>query len=263
MLFLHAQNAKFFVPLQVKPKHYTMLKLVEHELRKIEFEYDEQKAWTEQDESLLNAYLSLHNHELEHKTTGKDLMQRYGEQNKMIEQARKQLMELKDSFTQTRELADKLSGDILFKKPYRTEPLYEALDHTSQLLQTYDTYMRTIANEGLEKEREAFFDADENTEHWDAFDDANLLHSQNYEVNAIDTSSFFDEEEKFRSFLSVVVTTANNSAMDYINEVINNYNKLMLQTEVQYELYKEFVKRLALIESLTGDSTGGTYFNLN
>jgi len=238
-------------------------KLVEHKLRKIQFEYDDTKPWTEQDENLLNAFIGLHDYELERKTTGQELMKQYSARDKEIENAREVLKKVKETFAATRQMADHLVADVAYKKSHAVEKFYEAVNTTNDAIQEYDKIMRAIGDEALDKQKEKYFEEEENHQAWEVFETATNEHYNNYEVNAIDIVSFDKADEAFKTYLSVVINSGNSSAMDYMNEVIHNYNLLMLETEVQYELWQEFTKRIFLIEKITGSDSGTAYFNMN
>jgi len=237
-------------------------KLIEHKLRKIEFEYSDTIPWTEQDEALLNSFVAVHDYELQRKQTGRELIKKYSERNKQIEYAREELNRLKEKFAATRLLADHLLEDIALQKTQEVEKFYAEVYAVNDAIAAYDKIMRPIGDDALDKEKEKFFDEQNEIAAWEAFDEINLTHSQHYETNAIDIVSFDKADEQFKTYLRVV-RDSNNSAMDYMNRVINNYNTLMLETELQYKLFEEFIKRVELLKKITVVKAGNAYFNLN
>ena len=84
---------------------------------------------------------------------------------------------------------------------------------------------------------------------WKELSDIEMTHSRNYEINAIDVCSFDDEKERFQIFLGVHKDHSDGiSRMQ--NDYVLDYNTLMLQTEMEYGIWNEFVKRLDLLTKM-------------
>jgi hypothetical protein len=237
-------------------------KVIEHKLRKIEFEYDDSKPWTQADETLVKTFLDIHDWEQQRSELGRFLLQHYSELDKRVDQARELLNKVKETFTNTRIIADGLPAFTTLK-PAAVDAFYQQLAKTSAELMEYDAIMRAIDMGEFEKEKSKYFAEQDHPEVWDKFSEADLAHSQSWKENSIDIVSFSRADEGLRSFISVT-RRSGDSIMDCINRVIGNHARLMLETEMQYELWKEFHKRIALFEHFTGrDKPEGDYFNAN
>jgi hypothetical protein len=91
-------------------------------------------------------------------------------------------------------------------------------------------------------------------EPWDVYEKIKTNHFGNYDINAIDTMSFDEDDERFRDFISLR-DMQNQHTIDYSNGIIENYNRLILETNTQYGIWEEFLKRLSLIRQVVRSKT--------
>lgn len=237
-------------------------KQFDHPLRKFEIEYDELKPWTTLDQNLLDAFIGLHDYEWERKENGHALMKQYAEIDKDVETARAELQKVRKLLDETRVLADVVIPALTINQVVVHEHFDKAVEQTGEAIQEYDKQMRSIDLDSMEPAKNAFFEEQNNMTLWDQFEEVNLEHAQQWEVNSIDTAAFDDTDEKFRSFLSML-EKHNDQVMDFINRAMNNHRILMLETEMLYEIWKEFVKRIQLLEHITGKPRNTDFLNLN
>ena len=237
-------------------------KLYEHPLRKFEIEYDDSKPWTALDEDLINAFIALHDYEWERKEKAGELLKQYGELNRAVDAARVEWQKVKKMMDETRQFAEVVIPAMQLKQVVVHEHFDKTVVQTDEAILEYDKVMRAIDLETPEPDRDAFFEEQENLTWWDQFDEVNLEHSQQWEVNSIDTAVFTDTEEMFRLFVGEQ-TKHHDQVMDYINRVINNHHILMLETELLYEVWKEFIKRVQLLDHITGKPDNRDFLSLN
>ena len=231
--------------------------VIEHAARKISFSTDELKPWTKEDETLIKAYISLHDKELSLKAQAKELLSLSADLNKQTEKVRLKLIELKEMIAAISKLAD----GFIVVSPNRQHKANE-INKEAEKLSAYITgdYHSILSEleltvKACEEKNGAFINDTENNELWDAYSDIKHSHFHNYEINAIDIVSFDKDDDTFRGFASVW-RDHNKGIIDYANEAIGNYNKLILETEMQYALWEEFLKRLSLIRMVTAAETG-------
>jgi hypothetical protein len=231
--------------------------VIEHATRKISFSADELKPWTKEDETLIKAYISLHDKELLLKAQANELLSLSADLNKQTEKVRLKLIELKEMIAAISKLAD---GFIVIN-PNRQQKANE-ISKEAEKLGAYITgdYHSILSELELtsktcSEKNGAFINDTEDNELWDAYNDIKRSHFHNYEINAIDIVSFDKDDDTFRNFASVW-GDHNKGIIDYANEAIGNYNKLILETEMQYALWEEFLKRLSLIRMVTATETG-------
>ncbi|HXH19290.1 MAG TPA: hypothetical protein VNJ07_09425 [Chitinophagales bacterium] len=238
-------------------------KQIEHPFHKISFDYDDTKPWTARDEKLLNTYLRLHDSEARRHENARDLMKRYGEHEKHIEEVRKKMKQMKEKLTATRDAADHILAQIQLQVPNALENFVKQMNETNDFIQEYDKEIRKLEAEtmDLKKLKDHYHDEEEDSSLWELLTDLKITYG--YDKNmAIDYVSFDDDEERFREKASYI-SRQNDNYMDYCNRVIENYNRLMLETEIQYEVWKEFCRRMVLIEHITGHDSGKTTISIN
>ncbi len=225
-------------------------KVYEHPTRKISFSVDESKPWTADDESLVNAYLKLHDKETLLKEKGKELMSNCSNLNKHIEKVRVALMDIKTKIAALSKLAD---GFIVvdISRAKKAAKISEQVTKVNDEVLTYGSLLDKLDEEtnNCSALNSAFIDATENFDVWEEYDDIKSKHLNNYETNSVDIVSFDKDDDAFRGFVSIW-SDDNKTIIDYANNAIDNYNKLILETEMQYAIWEEFLKRFALIRSI-------------
>ncbi len=101
----------------------------EHAMRKISFSTDELKQWTHEDETLMKAYISLHDKELLLKAEAKELLSLSADLNKGTEKVRLKLIALKEMIAAISKLAD---GFIVIN-PNRQHKANEIINQAEKL----------------------------------------------------------------------------------------------------------------------------------
>jgi len=231
-------------------------KTIEHPFHKITIEYDETKPWTPRDEKLLNIYLQLHDAEARQHEIAFDLLKKYGEHGKHIEALRKELKTVREKLNSTREMADHVLGQLSLKVPNALENFVQSVNATNDMIQEYDKKLRELEVESRELNvlKEKYHDEEEDNQLWERLSELKITYA--YDNNlSIDYVSFDDDEERFREKASYI-SHQNDNYMNSCDRTIENYNRLVVETEVQYEVWKEFCKRMALIEYITNRDAG-------
>ncbi|MFN8323421.1 MAG: hypothetical protein U0T74_12240 [Chitinophagales bacterium] len=237
-------------------------KLFEHPLRKFEITYDDSKPWTTQDEDLVNAFLNLHQYVMERTETSRHLMEQYAALNRAIGAARTEYQKVRKMMDETRQMAEVVIPAMQLNQVVVQEHFDKAVLQTDEAILEYDQVMRAIDLETPEPARYAFIEEQDDAPIWNQFDETNLEHSRQWEVNSIDTAVFTDTEEMFRVFVGEQARQQD-QVIDYTNEVINNHHILMLETELLYEVWKEFVKRVQLLDYITGKADNRDFLSMN
>ena len=238
-------------------------KVYEHTTRKISFSVDELKPWTKQDELLINTYLKLHDKEALLKAQAKELMNKCGNLNKHTEKVRLTLITIKTNIAVLIKLADSFIIVGLAREKKAAE-ISEQVSKVNEALQAYSALLNKLEKETRKCSalNSPFIDATENVEAWEEYTEIKCEHFNNIEINSVDIISFDKDDETFRGFVSVW-GDANKATIDYANSAIDNYNKLLLETETQYAIWEEFLKRFALIRSIVESNAGELTISVN
>jgi hypothetical protein len=238
-------------------------KTIEHGARNISFSADESKPLTEEDEQLIAAYVKLHDRELLLKAQGKELRDYCSSLNKQTEEVRTVLTDLKDMLVALSKQAD---GFVTVdpNREMKAKQIIQETERVNTNMQNYHpllTELDLVAKDCTEK-NSAFIDEVESYDLWETYDNIHSSHFANHTVNSIDIVSFDNDDELFRAFVSIC-DNENKAAIDYANNAIDNYSKLVLQTEMQYGIWEEFLKRLALIRMVVESKAGEIFTSSN
>ena len=84
---------------------------------------------------------------------------------------------------------------------------------------------------------------------WKKFSAIERKHSKNYKINSINICEFDAEKERFHTYRSVHKDHSDGVSRMQDGYVLD-YNTLMLQTEMEYGIWNEFVKRLDLLTKM-------------
>lgn len=238
-------------------------KQIAHPFHKIAIDYDESKPWTARDEKLLKLYLQLHDTESQRHATAQDLMKKYGELEKGVEAVRKELKQVKDKLKATRDAADHVLAQINLHVPNVLEKFTQSVNETNDAIQDYDKKLRAleVKIKKLHALKDKYHDEEEEDSLWDRLSELKITYAYDTRL-AIDYVSFDDDEERFREKASFM-SRENERYLDYCSRVTDNYNKLLVETEVQYEVWGEFGRRMKLIEHVTGRDSGYTEISRN
>lgn len=225
-------------------------KIVEHPFHKISFDYDESKDWTPRDEKLLNTYLQLHDSEKQRQDEASSLRKQFSELEKHVEQVRKELKKVEKKITATRNEADHILAQVNLQVPRAAEKFTEQVNETNDDIQDYHKKMQQLEKEinELNKLKDKYIDDDEEPL-WERLSELKITYAHDNRLST-DYVSFDDDEQRFRDKVSYI-SHQNDRAIDYCDRVVDNYNRLLLETTVQYEVWNEFGRRLKLIEQIT------------
>ena len=230
-------------------------KIIEHPFHKISFDYDEAKAWTRRDEKLLNIYLQLHDNEKQRQETAGALRKQFTELNKHIESIRKELKQIQKKINATRDAADHIIAQVNLRAPRAAETFVAKVNKTNDAIQVYHKKMERLEAEikELNALRNKFTDDDEEPL-WERLSELKITYAHDKRMST-DYVSFDDDEQRFRDKVGYI-SRQNDKAIDYCDKVTDNYNRLLLETTTQYEVWNEFGKRMKLIEQITGMNKG-------
>ncbi|MDZ4844272.1 MAG: hypothetical protein SH857_01840 [Chitinophagales bacterium] len=238
-------------------------KQIAHPFHKIMFDYDESKPWTTRDEKLLNIYLELHDHEAKRHEQARELLKQYGDLDRQVEAVRKEQKEMKKKLKSTRETADHILAEVNLKRPNAMERFVQLVNDTNDAIQEYDKKIRELEKviKELTEKKDKYEEEEEENTLWDRLSELKITYG--YDKNlATDYVSFDDDEQRFREKASFI-SRQNENHMNFCNRVVDNYNKLLLETEIQYEVWTEFGKRMILITQITGRNSGLTEISTN
>ncbi len=237
--------------LRIGLKHLTVKKkIVEHPFHKVSFDYDEKKEWTPRDEKLLNTYLQLHDSEKQRQDEASSLRRQFSGLEKHVERVRKELKQVEKKITATRNEADHIIAQVNLQMPRAAEKFSEQVNGTNDDIQDYHKKMQQLEKEinELNGLKDKYIDDDEQPL-WERLSELKITYAHDNRLST-DYVSFDDDEQRFRDKASYI-SHQNDKAIDYCDRVIDNYNRLLLETTVQYEVWNEFGRRLKLIEQIT------------
>lgn len=238
-------------------------KTIEHPFHKIIFDYDESKPWTTRDEKLLNIYLQLHDYEAQRHEQARVLHKQYGELDRQVEAIRKEMKEMKAKLKATRDAADHILAEINLNRPNAMEDFVQQVNKTNDVIQEYDKKIRVVEKviKELTAKKDKYEEEDEDNELWNRLSELKITYG--YDKNlSTDYVSFDDDEQRFREKVSFM-SRQNENYMNSCDRVVENYNRLLLETEIQYELWTEFGKRMVLITHIAGSNAGLTQISTN
>lgn len=235
------------------------VKEIKHELRQISIAYDETIQWTDDDNSLLQVFLKLHDEIWQEHQAAEALVTNYLKLDEEIVRMRADVEELKKTFTNARGLADHILAAINLKRPNAMEAFAAAVNETNDKMRAFDGPLKRISgrlNE-LDELQEKFYDARENNENWWQLSETLTAHGTKGKRNAIDYVRFDDEQDRLRGSVQYQ-RQRDDERLRRCDDVVDNYNRLMYELEIQYEVWAEFGKRLLLIEQITSGNEGRT-----
>ena len=163
----------------------------------------------------------------------------------------------------TRETADHILAEVNLKRPNAMERFVKMVNDTNDVIQEYDKKIRALEKviKDLTEKKDKYEEEEEENTLWDRLSELKITYG--YDKNlATDYVSFDDDEQRFREKASFI-SRQNENHMNFCNRVVDNYNKLLLETEIQYEVWTEFGKRMVLITQITGSNSGLTEISTN
>jgi len=238
-------------------------KTIEHPFRKITFDFDECKQWTPRDEKLLKLYLKIHDSEAKQQAAARELMKKYGALDRQVTEVRTRLKKVKDTFAATREAADHVLAEVNLRKRNALEKFVQRVNDTNDIIQEYDKKIRELEKEikELSTEKEQFHNEEEDNPLWRRLSELKITYAYDSRM-AIDYVSFDGDEERLRE-KTTFISRQNDNHINFCDRVVENYNRLLLETTTQYELWSEFGKRMMLIQQISSQNSGFTEISGN
>lgn len=238
--------------------------LIKHPFRNIEIVYEEGKTTlTMQDEALLDAYINLHDFELEMKNTVNALVKEAIPIKKAIEALDEEIKKVQASFDICNSLADKLSGDAYMSEETSLQKLAATREQTENEIMEYQKKITEVYEtvKALQEKIGQYYEEDEDgNDLYDTCSDLNMAHSKNWEKNAINVVEFDDQYNKFLDYRGIA-ERHRESLMNICTETITNYNNLNHQTSTLFNVWNEFIKRcnlLTIVSDLHNQAIGFT-----
>jgi hypothetical protein len=232
-------------------------KKIEHALGIFTFEYDESKPWTEEDDLMLNRYIELMDIEDEINKKTFHILGLYDEHNKNIEALRATLAPIKDLMKAAQEATDEVLNNIAINKPRAFLDWADRVNKTTDAIATIDAPLNQLAKESdpiIHQFNELVLEQ-ESGQRWERFEEIQKRHYGNCENNAIDISSFYNQDQKMRDTMSYH-TNRNKDMITFCDKTILNYNYLMLEIDRIYCIWEEHGKRVRLIEFIVNERSG-------
>jgi hypothetical protein len=238
-------------------------KEIQTRLRKITLQLEEGKEWTAADQEVQDKYVALHELVFEQNLKIKTLHDRYQDFNKQVDAHREELQKVKQASKHARTLADKLSETVGVYNPGNVEEFVQAVNDCSEVIAVYHTIlekMGPVLGDYIEQLDAIQDEEDVHEEEFDEFSTILMEHNKNYEINAIDIVKFDFEQDMFRAQMSLD-SSSNDKMIQRCHDVVHNYNTLMLESDLQYQVWNEFNKRVSLLQMIADD--GSTTINMN
>ena len=220
-------------------------KTIAHQLRTITVPYDESRAWTVQDEQLVQAYIALHDYEWNLQMTFGKLSENYSKLENKLNGVSEALPLLKQKLNQLSHAGNEAFDQLVMRN---FMPLDDFTQRLLQMMQEINNYhysleeVNSIANENA-KPFSDILDELYDGRAWDTFSKTKLAHSQIYEVNAVDIVLFDQEQARFKGWANAYGLNRN-SYIDYFNKVVDHLNLLQAETNVQYAVWDGILKRM-------------------
>ncbi len=213
--------------------------------------YDDEKSWTEDDFALENAFISL----IEFNVNLSDMMYKsiseYSPIAKEIEAVRTFLMLITDFIKEAIEEADNYISSMMTNEESAKHILTQKVDVTINALTEYHPKLSALepSINKIVTFVHKYNELDEDYSLWDELSKIESNHFKNWETNSIDIVAFDAAKEFFQAYVSVH-SNSNSSIYRLLDGYILDYNKLMLQTEMQYAIWNELFKRIELLNKM-------------
>ena len=172
---------------------------------------------------------------------------------------------MEKQITATRNAADNIASPSATVSSAVLQKFGKQVNETNNTVQRYDKNIRQLEIEIKEliRLKDIYIDEDEDYENslWERLSELTITYAHDQRL-ATDYVSFDNDEEQLRD-RATFMSRENDRLIDHCDRVIENYNRLLLETTVQYEVWKEFGKRLELIERIFGVSGNFPDFSSN
>jgi|GEM_PF-950736 len=217
----------------------------------ISFNYEDAAPWTAEDEALEKTHIALAEREIMIRDMMSKSLNDYSPIDKEIQDVRTFLQLVKDLSKDARDEADFYVESMMQMEDYGKELLGEKVDTAVKAFEEYHKKLLSL-EPGITKLSafiNEYVEMDEDMTDWKIHSDIKSKHYKNWKNNSIDICSFDKEMDRFQAFTSVT-KDSNSSIYRLLDGYILDYNKLMLETEVQYGIWEEFAKRVDLLNKM-------------
>jgi len=208
---------------------------------------------TEQDKQFVEVYIKLHDFDAELSQIANKLFHDYSPLNKEIDELRKEMLVVNDTFLACRKLADKLSEPNYDPSDTNLDKLTREQEKTSEQLIPYSDKLTDVYNiiKDLSDKMNAFYEKDEDDVNtlYDEFSSIQTAHSRNWQNNGIDILAFENEFANFHSHRDVHAKRRD-TLLDFCDKTLNNYATLNLESTAIFDVWAEFLKRCQLIRAI-------------
>jgi len=226
-------------------------KKFEYPAHTVTYSYDDEKCWTEDDVALENTFLTLVQSHVDISEMMYKSLSKYSPFSKEIESVRAFLMLITDFIKEAIQEADNFIASLMTDEDYSRDLLTQKVNVIINALTEYHpklTALETSVNSVVEFINK-YIELDEDYTLWEKLSEVESRHFKDYENNSIDIVSYDRAKEFFQSYVSVH-STSNNSIYRMLDGYVLDYNKLMLQTEMQYAIWEELTKRVDLLNKM-------------
>jgi len=217
----------------------------------VTYTYDDEKKWTKNDSALEKAFITL----IEYHVNLSDMMYKsineYAPFSKEIISVRDFLLLISDFIKDGISEADDFVASLMTQEEYSKELLNEKINTIIKSLTEYHPRLLTLTPkiDSIVAFVNNYIKLDEDYSLWDKLSKIESKHFKNWEVNSIDIVSYDRAKEFFQAYVSVH-SNSNSSIYRMLDGYILDYNKLMLQTEMQYAIWEELSKRVDLLNKM-------------
>jgi len=226
-------------------------KIIEFPAHSATITYDDEKTWTDDDFELERAFITL----IEYHVNLSDMMYKsiseYSPFAKEIDTVRAFLMLIADFIKEAIEEADNFISSLMTQEEFSKDILTQKVDNIIKALTEYHPKLSNLEPtiNKIVNFIHKYNELDEDCSLWDELSKIESKHFKNWESNSIDIVAFDRAKEYFQAYVSVH-SNSNSSIYRLLDGYILDYNKLMLQTEMQYAIWNELFKRIDLLNKM-------------
>jgi len=218
---------------------------------KLSYNFDDEKIWTETDEALHQKFKEIFERQHALKERIHDSLTPHSEIENDVKRVREFLMLVKDLTKDARDEADYFMECIKNMQDFSVEAMIEKVNLATNALEEYHPKLTELVPkiDTLSKFLTSYIEEDEDGTIWEEFSEITTKHYSNYDDNAIDIVTFDRASEMLRTY--------NKCWSDHSKEIyqmqdryIVDYNKLLLETQGEYDLWQEFSKRYEILKNV-------------
>ena len=234
------------------------IKKIQLQYTTFDLQFDENKPWTNEDHSLINATETLIRFEI---NKGKDFDDRFyafANFKKHMQIVETEFDELKESIKDLINQVDDFEFELVGFTETKIDSLNNLFNERGALLDRFHIHLteleKAIAIICPTKEGEEEEDNDVEFEpEWRAYNEIKSAHFNNWENQSIDISSFDDFEERMYANFDVLEKRNQNTKF-YINDITLSYNIFIAKIDGTYQVWEELQKRIVLLNRFVNSS---------